>query len=58
MEPRLVSSNVYCVHSCFFFLQYKKYKGKRHMVPSKFVDHNPHEIWTFMEEMEELKVTT
>lgn len=55
MEPRLVSSNVYCVHS--YFLQYRKYKGKRH-VPSKFVDHNPHEIWTFMEEMEELKVTT
>lgn len=54
MEPRLVSSNVYCMHSCF--LQYRKYKRKRHMVPSKFVDYNPHEIWTFMEEMEELKV--
>lgn len=56
MEPRLVSSNVYCVHN--YFLQYRRYKGKRQMVPSKFVDHSPHEIWTFMEAMEGLNVTT
>lgn len=38
MEPRLLSSNGYCVLS--YFLQYRKYKGRRHIVV--VVDQNPH----------------